>query len=110
MLCDYRTTTPEELVAGDLVSPHYEGEQYWVRHNPKHQYYYFKDMTTEDVMVIKCFDSAAEANPFIAKCLFCDHIMCSCFLTSEQILHIRLSRISTMYRMPDLERALRFEH
>jgi len=67
VLCDYRTTKPSQLVASDLVSPHYEGEQYWVKYSPDHQYWHYKDVTRDEVFVIKCFDSAAQKDEKIAK-------------------------------------------
>ncbi|KAH0829597.1 hypothetical protein AYO21_07558 [Fonsecaea monophora] len=89
---DYRTTEPSDLIKVDLLYPKrqsngvhddddrgkevlpdpnsasstagYEvkGETFAVRPNDKHKFFYMKDMTPEEVMLIKCFDSASEVN------------------------------------------------
>lgn len=89
---DYRTTQPEDLVKVDLLYPKREangvddnddrgkevlpdptsatstngyevkGETFAVQPNDKHRFFYMKDMTPEEVMLIKCFDSFSEVN------------------------------------------------
>lgn len=34
-----------------------KGEQYVISPNGKHRFYYMKDMTPEEALLIKCFDS-----------------------------------------------------
>lgn len=89
---DWRTTSPEDLIKVDLLYPKasrsdgtdddrgkevradpssatstegYEvkGETYSVAPNPKHKLYYYKDMTPDEVMFIKCFDNRADGKP-----------------------------------------------
>lgn len=36
-----------------------KGEQYAIAPSEKHQFYYMKDMTPDEVMFIKCFDSSS---------------------------------------------------
>jgi len=85
---DWRTTSPEDLVKVDLLYPvrqddkdnddrgkevfpdpksatstegyEVKGETYSVAPNEKHQLYYYKGMTPEEVMFIKCFDSHSQ--------------------------------------------------
>ncbi|GMK54811.1 hypothetical protein CspeluHIS016_0113970 [Cutaneotrichosporon spelunceum] len=84
---DWRTTDETDLVATDLLYPVYDGydgedrgrevrpdedklastdgyevrgETYNVQPNEKHKFFYVKDMTPDEVMFIKCFDSASE--------------------------------------------------
>lgn len=84
---DWRTTQPKDLIAVDLLYPQrtdgddddrgkeilpdkstlestqgYEvkGETYAVAPSDSHKFYYAKDMTPEEVMLIKCFDSRSE--------------------------------------------------
>lgn len=45
-------TTPANLLAG---------ETYSIIPNDKHKFYYVKDMTPDEVLLIKCFDSCSEA-------------------------------------------------
>ncbi|KIW25932.1 uncharacterized protein PV07_09066 [Cladophialophora immunda] len=89
---DYRTTEPSDMIKVDLLYPKREangfhddddrgkevlpdptsasstvgyevkGETFAVRPNDKHRFLYMKDMTPEEVMFIKCFDSASEVN------------------------------------------------
>jgi hypothetical protein len=87
---DYRTTEPEDLVKVDLLYPKREaanddddrgkevlpdpssatstegyevkGETFAVQPSEKHKFLYVKDMTPEEVMLIKCFDSFSEVN------------------------------------------------
>ncbi|CAK7222488.1 hypothetical protein SCUCBS95973_004858 [Sporothrix curviconia] len=40
-----------------------KGETYTVVPNDKHQFYYVKDMTPEEALFIKCFDSRSEVRP-----------------------------------------------
>ncbi|KAK2668738.1 hypothetical protein RAB80_016118 [Fusarium oxysporum f. sp. vasinfectum] len=68
---DYRTTKPEDMIKE--VLPHastlrstegyqIKGETYSVAPNDGHKFYYAKDMTPEEVMLIKCFDSKSEVH------------------------------------------------
>ncbi|KAF4966971.1 hypothetical protein FSARC_5410 [Fusarium sarcochroum] len=87
---DWRSTKPEDMIKVDLLYPKrddgddddrgkevladesthqstegYEvkGETYSVAPNDGHKFYYAKDMTPEEVMLIKCFDSKSEVHP-----------------------------------------------
>lgn len=84
---DWRSASNSDLVAQDLLYPdrtdddgddrgkeklpdpastlstegyHVGGETYTVKPNDSHRFYYVKDMAPEEVMFIKCFDSASE--------------------------------------------------
>ncbi|KAJ0104267.1 methyltransferase [Diaporthe amygdali] len=90
---DWRTTAPEDLVKVDLLYPTrnrgigdekddrgkeilpdpekakdttgYEvrGETYSIAPNEKHKFWYMKDMTPDEAMFIKCFDSGSQGQP-----------------------------------------------
>ncbi|KAH8911229.1 hypothetical protein BR93DRAFT_874324 [Coniochaeta sp. PMI_546] len=89
---DWRTTEPKDLVKVDLLYPQrqdrdrddddrgkevlpdpesmtstagYEikGETFSVAPNEKHKFYYVKDMTPDETMFIKCFDSFSQDRP-----------------------------------------------
>jgi hypothetical protein len=88
---DWRTTSPDDFIATDLLYPKradsidaddrgkevlpdsnkyestegYEikGETLSVAPNQMHKFYYQKDMTPEEVMLLKCFDSWGEGMP-----------------------------------------------
>jgi hypothetical protein len=46
-----------DLVAAQMTEGDFPGEQWVVKHNPNHRWYYKHRMTPEDVLLIKCFDS-----------------------------------------------------
>lgn len=89
---DWRSTVPTDFVPVDLMYPkradsivddddrgkeklpdeqsYYSTEGYEVRGetlgvaaNPDHEFYYMKDMTPEEVMLLKCFDSFGQGQP-----------------------------------------------
>ncbi len=57
-LIDARTLAPEDLVATDLIFPDRIGEIYSVAYNPEHRWLHFPEMTPEEVLLIKGYDSA----------------------------------------------------
>jgi hypothetical protein len=59
-VADARSVAFSDLVPSDLVYRHRVGETYQVRHNPAHRWFYLPDMTTEEALLIKCFDSASD--------------------------------------------------
>jgi len=59
-LCDAQTLSEENLVASDLRYPDRTGEIYAVTFNPGQRWYYFPKMTADEVVLIRCFDSARE--------------------------------------------------
>lgn len=56
-VADARTVRFDELVGSDLVYPHRVGETYSVKFNPEHRWYYVPDMTPDEILLLKCFDS-----------------------------------------------------
>ncbi|KAL2752312.1 hypothetical protein ACRALDRAFT_1072288 [Sodiomyces alcalophilus JCM 7366] len=90
-LIDWRSTKPEDLVAVDLLYPIYRdgydgddrgketvpdqktidstdgyevrGETYSVAPSDDHKFFYVKDMTPEEVLFLKCFDSRGQGFP-----------------------------------------------
>ena len=59
-LCDAQTLSQENLVASDLRYPDRTGEIYAVTFNPGQRWYYFPKMTADEVVLIRCFDSARQ--------------------------------------------------
>jgi hypothetical protein len=59
-LCDAQTLAEENLVASDLRYPDRTGEIYAVTFNPGQRWYYFPKMTADEVVLIRCFDSAQQ--------------------------------------------------
>jgi hypothetical protein len=59
-MCDATTVAPDDLVASDLIYPNRSGETYSVTYNPSHRWFYFPDMTTDEALLLKCYDSATD--------------------------------------------------
>lgn len=56
-ICDASSVAPADLVPADIVFPHYCDEGYELRYNPSHRWYYKKNMTQDDMIAMKMFDS-----------------------------------------------------
>ncbi|HVV92839.1 MAG TPA: CmcJ/NvfI family oxidoreductase [Hyphomicrobiales bacterium] len=59
-VCDARSVAPDDLVAQELVYPDRTGEIYSVTYRPSHAWVYFPDMRTDEALLLKCYDSAAD--------------------------------------------------
>ncbi|KAL8747048.1 MAG: hypothetical protein Q9190_001013 [Brigantiaea leucoxantha] len=46
-----------DLIAADVIYPHYVGESFNVFHNPKHRWYFVPDQMPHEVLIFKSFDS-----------------------------------------------------
>jgi hypothetical protein len=57
-VCDAQSIAPTDLVASDLVYSDRVGETYAITYNPTHRWFYFPQMQRDEVVFIKCFDSA----------------------------------------------------
>ncbi len=59
-MCDGQTVAEGDLVASDLIYPNRRGETYSVKYNPTHRWFYFPDMTADEAILLKCYDSATD--------------------------------------------------
>jgi hypothetical protein len=59
-LCDARSITAAELVPTDLVYPDKVGEVYSFVPSPAHRWYYFPQLSPEEVILIKIYDSLSD--------------------------------------------------
>jgi hypothetical protein len=59
-MCDGQTVAPGDLVASDLIYPDRRGETYSVKYNPNHRWFYFPEMTAEEALLLKCYDSVSD--------------------------------------------------
>jgi hypothetical protein len=59
-LCDALSIRPADLVPTDLIYRDRIGETYSLAYNPEHRWYYFPRMRTDEVVLIKCYDSAED--------------------------------------------------
>jgi hypothetical protein len=59
-VCDGGTVAAGDLVASDLVYPNRSGETYSVKYNPDHRWFYFPEMTVDEALLLKCYDSETD--------------------------------------------------
>ena len=64
-LCDMRTLAEEDLILADAIfdapgMPEWSFEGYLIRHNPKHRWCYFSNMTPDELLIFKSYDSEAQ--------------------------------------------------
>jgi hypothetical protein len=59
-VCDTTTVAFGDLVPGDLIYPDRRGETYQVRFNPAHRWYWLPEMTVEEALLLKVYDSARD--------------------------------------------------
>jgi hypothetical protein len=59
-VCDARTVKFDELVGSDLVYPDRVGETYAVKYSPEHRWFYVPEMTADEILLLKCFDSKTD--------------------------------------------------
>ena len=72
-VCDARSIAPSDLIATDLRYPDRTGETYSVAYNPAHRWFYFPQMRREEVLFLKCYDSATDGRArFAAHTAFDD--------------------------------------
>jgi hypothetical protein len=67
-ICDARSTTLKDFIAteiqhfqeDDLETPAHVGEVFSFKHNPAHRWYYASEMQPDEVIFLKCFDTALD--------------------------------------------------
>jgi len=59
-LADASSLDAQDIVAANLVYPDRTGEIYHVVHNPRHRWFYAPDMTPDEAILIKGYDSATD--------------------------------------------------
>ena len=57
---DAQSMGPNDFVATDLVYRDRTGEIYSVHHRPTHRWYYVSEMRADEVLLLKCYDSATD--------------------------------------------------
>ena len=70
-LCDARTVSALDMVAGEVRYPHRTGDIYLVRHSPGHRWYFYSAMRRSEVLVFKQYDTRLNGVPrFTPHCAF----------------------------------------
>lgn len=65
-LCDAGSVDRQDLVTSERRYPDRVGEIYVVTYNANHRWYYFPRMQREELLLIKCFDSATDGRARLA--------------------------------------------
>lgn len=71
-ICDARSIAPRDLIATARVYPNRRGEIYHVAYNPAHKWFYFPEMTRDEALVFKCYDSCNDVARFTIHSAFTD--------------------------------------
>ena len=71
-ICDARSIAPEDLIATERRYPNRVGEIYHVAYNPAHHWFYFPEMTRDEALVFKCYDSRRDVARFTVHSAFTD--------------------------------------
>jgi hypothetical protein len=70
---DARSIHDNDLVATDLIYPDRTGEIYYVKFNPRHRWFYAPAMRDDEIILIKCYDSAEDGRArFVPHSAFVD--------------------------------------
>jgi hypothetical protein len=56
-MCDGQTVEPEDLVTFEIHYADRIGENYFAKHHPRHQFFYYPEMTRDEPMLLKQWDS-----------------------------------------------------
>lgn len=59
-VCDAMSVPPESWLKAELHYVDRVGEVYYCAYNEAHQWYYYPDMTPDEVLLLKCYDSAED--------------------------------------------------
>lgn len=59
-MCDARSIDAADLIPSDLVYPDWTGETYSFAYNPKHRWYYVPQQRTDEVTLLKIYDSQTD--------------------------------------------------
>ena len=57
-IADAQSIDPSDFIPITRKSPGRDGEIYYVKFNPAHQFVYFSEMTPDEALIFKVFDSA----------------------------------------------------
>ena len=71
-VCDAQSIAPEDLLETDLRYRGRTGEVYSFLYNEAHRWYYYPRMRSDEVLLLKCFDSDPERARFTAHTAFDD--------------------------------------
>lgn len=59
-LADARSVAPEDLLVAERRYPHRVGQTYRLKYNPAHRWFYFPELSRDEAIVFKVYDSARD--------------------------------------------------
>ena len=71
-MCDITSSPKDDFFKLFLRYRERTGENYVMRHNPQHKWYYFPDMTPDKVITLKTYDSDPDRAQFVGHSAFTD--------------------------------------
>lgn len=71
-MCDVRSSPDDDFFKLHLRYRERDGENYVMRHNPEHKWYYFPEMTPDKVILLKTYDSDEKRARFVGHSAFKD--------------------------------------
>ena len=71
-VCDARTVAASDWVASDMVYKDRKGEIYVATYSPAHRWLYFPEMTPDETILIKCYDTRTDVARFAPHSAFTD--------------------------------------
>ncbi|KAI1422370.1 hypothetical protein F5Y12DRAFT_799656 [Xylaria sp. FL1777] len=71
-MLDQRSFCQKDLIAADIVFPHYCDEGYEVLYSPYHRWFYKQQMDTDEVIMFKLYDSSLDEGRFCPHSAFVD--------------------------------------
>ncbi len=85
-VCDAGSVAADDLIASDLVYRNRVGQTYSVRYRPQHRWFYVPEMRNDEVLLLKCYDSATDGRArFAPHTAFADPTMPEDALPRESI-------------------------
>jgi len=60
VLCDAKSMGPYDMIAADHIYPDRRGETYRTAYSDGQQWYYFPEMTMQEAVILKCYDSETD--------------------------------------------------
>lgn len=71
-VCDAASAEPTDFLPSALVYPDRAGETYGVAYSPRHRWFYFSEMTADEALLFKSFDSDESRARFTPHSAFAD--------------------------------------
>lgn len=71
-MCDAQSMSPQDFIAAERRFPDRVGEIYHIAYNPRQRWMYYPNMTREEAIVFKCYDSRKDVARFTAHGAFED--------------------------------------